>query len=113
MYSRSYKDSAVPLPEGYGGTAFGEPWEAEESSAAAREAEGEDSREAVSVGAHGGPSERTEHGGLLGGIFGATGLHMPKIGTEEILILAAAAFLFFSDGGDKECAIMLLLLLFV
>ena len=40
-------------------------------------------------------------------------LSLPKIGTEEILIIAAAAYLFFSKDGDKECAIMLILLLFV
>ena len=48
-------------------------------------------------------------GGLLGGL----NLKMPKIGTEEILILATAAFLFFSKDGDKESAIILLLLLLI
>ena len=38
---------------------------------------------------------------------------LPKIGKEEILIIAMAAFLLFSKDGDKECAIMLILLLLV
>ena len=40
-------------------------------------------------------------------------LRLPKIGTEEILLIAIALFLFFSKDGDKECAIMLLLLLLI
>ena len=51
---------------------------------------------------------------LLSGLFsGEGGIRLPKIGTEEILILAAAAFLLFSKSGDKECAIFLLILLFI
>lgn len=56
----------------------------------------------------------------LGGLFGkgvrlgdSMSLRLPKIGTEEILLIAIALFLFFSKDGDKECAIMLLLLLLV
>lgn len=40
-------------------------------------------------------------------------ISIPKIGAEEILIIATATFLFFSKEGDKECAIMLFLLLLV
>ena len=47
------------------------------------------------------------------GILPLRNISIPKIGTEEILILAAAAYLFFSGDGDKECAIMLLLLLLI
>lgn len=56
---------------------------------------------------------------FLSGFFGRDGFlpglnfRMPKIGTEEILILVTAAFLFFSKSGDRECGILLLLLLLV
>ena len=113
MYSRSYKDASVPLPEGYSGTAFTEPWESGESQDEPEIGSAiDENREAASASAHA-PSDRSSFGGVLGGLFSGAGLHMPKIGTEEILILAAAAFLFFSEGGDKECANLLLLLLFV
>ncbi len=51
-----------------------------------------------------------KRGGLLGEHIG---IKFPKIGTEEILIIAMALLLFFSKSGDKECAIMLALLLLV
>ena len=49
---------------------------------------------------------------LFGGLFGSS-LGLPKLGTEEILIIATALFLLFSKEGDKECAILLLLLLLI
>ncbi len=48
-----------------------------------------------------------------GNLLGSTGIKMPKIGTEELLIIGIALFLLFNKDGDKECAIMLLLLIFV
>ncbi len=41
------------------------------------------------------------------------GIRLPRIGTEEILIIAMALFLFFSKDGDRECAIMLAMLLLI
>ena len=116
MYTRSYKDGGVSLPEGYGGTAFGDGAESAEYSTEPRGGMAEDNSETDSEEVS---AEVTSHpgklpfGGLLSGLFGQKGLHMPRIGTEEILIIAAAVFLFFSDGGDKECSLMLLLLLFI
>ena len=128
MYSRSYiGNPPAKIPENYDGIAMSEPeirekadtyseiddsqrktdtpalnpWESESS-------EKEEPR-TESVGAF------SSLGGVLGGFklpfFGE--IKMPKIGTEEILILIAAAYLFFSKDGDKECAIILILLLFV
>ena len=53
--------------------------------------------------------------GLLGGFLsgGNQSIRLPKIGTEEILLIGVAAFLFFSQEGDKECALLLLLLLLI
>lgn len=48
-----------------------------------------------------------------GGLIGKDGFNFPKLGAEEILIIATAAFLFFSKNGDRECALILLLLLFI
>ncbi len=49
--------------------------------------------------------------------FGIKGINfgniMPKIGTEEILLIALAAFLLFSKNGDKECALLVFLLIFI
>ena len=47
------------------------------------------------------------------GFLDSLPIKMPKIGSEEILILGIAFFLLFSKNGDKECAIMLLLLIFI
>ncbi len=41
------------------------------------------------------------------------GTLIPKIGTEELLLIALAAFLFLSKCGDKECAILIFLLIFI
>ncbi len=49
--------------------------------------------------------------------FGIKGIHfgniIPKIGTEELLLIALAAFLLFSKNGDKECALLVFLLIFI
>ena len=55
---------------------------------------------------------------FLSGIFGGSSsllqsLKIPKIGTEELLIIGAAIFLFLSKDGDRECALILLLLLLI
>ena len=93
------------LPDNYGGEAFSEgecPRECNEVA---------DCEECASTSARP-PS-------ALGGFLGSLGLpfldriSMPRIGSEEILIIAAAAFLFLSKNGDRECAVMLLLLLFI
>ena len=45
--------------------------------------------------------------------FSLERLRLPKLGTEEILIIGLALFLFLSRDGDKECAILLALLLLI
>ncbi len=49
--------------------------------------------------------------------FGIKDVHLtnmiPKIGTEELLLIALSAFLLFSKNGDKECALIVFLLIFV
>ena len=50
--------------------------------------------------------------GLFGGLK-STPFKLPKLGSEEILIIATALFLMFSKEGDKECAVLLLLLLLI
>lgn len=102
MYTRNYypeEQMSKVLPDNYDGTAFSESI----------------SPEAVT-------KEETVDAGaipILGSLFGKgaftlpAGLKMPKIGTEELMIIAVAAFLFFSKSGDRECALILLFLLFV
>lgn len=38
---------------------------------------------------------------------------VPKIETEELIIIGIAAFMFFSKNGDRECALILLALIFI
>ena len=108
MYSRSYypEDTHPPLPDGYDGVAFSEGID----NITTDNQPSQEQKEAVPTS--GGASILS---GLFGsgGLFGIEGIKMPKIGTEEILIIATAAFLLFSKNGDKECAIILLILLFI
>ena len=123
MYSRSYSPEAaekVNLPENYDGTAFMDRAEYP-SDEVAEVSFNEDQLNPPNK------KENNDNGILasinrvpfLSGVFGKGGLFsginlgIPKMGTEEILILAAAAFLFFSKDGDKETAIILLLLLLI
>lgn len=119
MYSRTYYPDGqerIALPENYDGTAFTE------------QAPIPDVEEVTPTVADvqekppdGGDSIMTSLGRLpflsgifgKGGLFGDGNLKFPKIGTEEILILATAAFLFFSKNGDRESALILLFLLLI
>ncbi len=117
MYSRSYyadRDDVPKPPENYNGTVF-----LESSEQASAEPEKSESKEVHSEKISSG------RGGLFSmfpksielpsflGRLGIGSLSLPKIGTEELLIIAVAAYLFFSKDGDKECAFMLILLLLV
>ena len=108
MYSRSYytEDTHPSLPDGYDGVAFSERTEDIPTDYQPHPEQNE------AVPTSGSASILS---GLFGkgGLFGIEGIKMPKIGTEEILIIATAAFLLFSKNGDKECAIILLILLFI
>lgn len=115
MYSRSfYPDTSdrLTIPDNYDGTALIEapPITEENAIDASTEIQAsEDKSESASVSLGKIP--------FLSGLFGGSkldlGIRLPKIGTEEILIIATAAFLFFSKDGDRECAIMLALLLLI
>lgn len=138
MYSRSYlQDGGVRPPQNYDGIALSEPQKLDTphtsfqneppvTEAVTPENTGQknpwekanapasDGYEAVGGAARGG-LKLPLLGGLFEGLdipfFGKLG--MPKIGTEELLIIGAALFLLLSKDGDKECALILLLLLLV
>ena len=108
MYSRSFYgegEEKTLLPENYDGTAFQNTQQNDNATA-----ECQVPLEAVSeTGLFKGGSLP-----ILSGLFGGLpNIKMPKIGTEEIIILTVAALLFFNKDGDKECAILLLVLLFI
>ena len=107
MYARNYYPDEIqhpPLPDNYDGTAFTEPVPPLTEGSTISDKE---DRTPVSASP------------LLGGLFSKfpmpflDGITMPKIGTEELLIIAVAAFLIFSKNGDIECALILLFLLFI
>lgn len=123
MYSRSYYQDEEKLmpPENYDGTAF-MPQEQKETAPVSAipdfsayipppepDSKKEESHEDTSILA--GLSNLPFLSGLFG--KGDSHLRLPRLGTEEILILAAAAFLFFSKSGDKETAVILLILLLI
>ena len=110
MYSRSYTDTALSIPDGYSGTAFTEPKDPPPSEAEEVAVSAEEGRKSEESGVFSSLLSKLPLGGLLGK---GVSLRLPHIGTEEILIIMAAAFLFLSEDGDKECALMLLLLLFI
>ena len=140
MYSRSYQSSEMPaVPESYSGVAFREPSPPPEDAprSIARSADVKftptpDPPDPKLTSAVTEPEESVETaaegGGFLSGLMDKIpvkgifsglstlklgGLGVPKLGTEEILILGLALFLFFSRDGDKECALFLVLLLFI
>lgn len=140
MYSRSYQAGEIPaIPESYSGVAFREP-EPPPEDAPRGVAKSADIRfttspeppdpnlTAAAVAEPASAPERAETGGILSAIgdilpfkglfsgvsgFSLERLRLPKLGTEEILIIGLALFLFLSRDGDKECAIVLALLLLI
>ena len=136
MYSRSYEKDLPTIPESYGGVAFREPDPIPDDApksipksadvrfttspappdpnlTATTGADIEENTESVS--AVSGFFDKLQLGRMFSGIsgFDFTKLSIPKIGTEEILIVGLALFLFFSREGDKECAVLLALLLLI
>ena len=113
MYSRNfYTEKDVPMiPENYDGTTFREEPSVEKCDTGAPFEE-KDRQEDLPK-----PDKEDVPAGIFSGIaknlFGGFSLKMPKIGSEEILIIATAIFLFLSKDGDIECAIILLLLLLI
>ena len=140
MYSRSYQAGEIPaIPESYSGVAFREPEPPPEDvpRGVAKSADirfttspepPDPNLTAAAVAEPASAPETAPTGGLLSslgdilpfkGLFsGGSGLGLgklglPKLGTEEILIIGLALFLFLSRDGDKECAILLALLLLI
>lgn len=130
MYTRSYgEEKSMIIPESYGGTAFREEPPASEDTASQEESARvsapphnnpwditDSQKEDAGDAAEAGIFSKLPLGGIFGGIgkvFGKDGFHFPKIGTEEILIIAAAVFLLFTSDRDFECSLMLLFLLFI
>jgi hypothetical protein len=140
MYSRSYQAGEIPtIPESYSGVAFREPdpIPADTPRSIAKSAdikftatpEPPDPNLTSAIVADPEPEPETvQAGNILSGIsdafslkglfsnlsgFKLGNLGLPKIGTEEILIIGLALFLFLSKDGDKECAILLALLLLI
>ena len=125
MYSRSYnteRQIGKTLPSGYDGCAFSEEKSDENLDTPPILSE----RDGPCAHLGGEPGDAAEasarpssSGGFLSGIFssflggGGFNLRLPRIGTEEILIIATALFLLFSKEGDTECALLLLLLLLI
>lgn len=115
MYSRSYypdSNERLSIPENYDGTALIESTQHNSEELTVDSANISDTaEESVSAAQNLGKIP------ILSSLFANSGLNfglkMPKIGVEEILIIATAAFLFFSKDGDRECAIMLALLLLI
>ena len=115
MYSRSYIGTpAQNIPEGYDGVAMREPEMQEKLDTGAPNEETNSASNTPTLNpweAEGtqNPEEKQESvsafsplGSSLGSLFGGiklpflSSIKMPKIGTEEILILIAAAYLLFS-----------------
>lgn len=118
MYSRSFyttDEENTRIPTNYDGTAFA-PTDAPNEIIEEPDVEqtSSDAEESVSAGVLE-PARIPFLSGIFGkgGLLGATSLKLPKIGTEEILIIAAALFLLFSKDGDLEIAVMLLILLLI
>ena len=115
MYSRSFypESGESSIPENYVGTAFSEvaSTESHEESAPKEES----STPTAALAKSEGILSSFANIPFLSSLFKGDGglFKMPKIGSEEILIIAIAALLFFSKDGDKECALILLFLLFV
>ena len=123
MYTRSYNDAIgdIIIPDKYGGTSFVQSGSAEERIEArepthnpweTREVPTAQDEECKTAETSDTPT-RGGLGSVFSGLFKSEIFTMPKIGREELLIIATAAFLLFSKEGDKECAIMLLLLIFI
>ena len=127
MYTRNYfgeGDEGINPPEKYGGIAFSQPSEKEAEATSTtifeekKQNPWETAQRSEVKKKEGGSifSPLTKSpllGGVLEGIPFLSELKLPKIGTEELIIIGTALFLFFSKEGDRECALILLLLLLI
>ena len=125
MYSRTYPkrdNDTFNLPSNYDGTAFsGENTAKSDTRPPVLEDAEQKSSYDFDPCLSGVTSDAPMLGGIaekgksiLTGVLGRLGIRgIPRIGAEEILIIATALFLLFSKEGDSECAILLLLLLLI
>jgi hypothetical protein len=116
MYSRSYTDGEIIIPEKYSGTALEEIEKDKESDTKKSECEdmhmnnapcGEIKKDKINL------SGMTDIVKCIFGNHDDKENFLSGIGFEEILILGMAIYLFFSKRSDKECALILLALLFI
>ena len=126
MYTRSFtgvEEASTPIPPGYDGVAFdgSKNSEKRDTGIALEEIP------VIKEEAYDAPCSKGQRngGGLFSGILpmlsslfqrggnAKIASWIPKIGAEEILIIATALFLFLSRDGDRECGVILLLLLIV
>ena len=127
MYTRNYfgeGEERISPPEKYGGIAFSPPSEKEESEPVSLSSEEKNQNPWEGMPKVEGKKKESGSilssltkapllGGVLEGIPFLSELKIPKIGTEELIIIGTALFLFFSKEGDRECALILLLLLLI
>jgi hypothetical protein len=116
MYTRSYTDNEIKIPEKYCGTAL-------EEMEIVRCENGSSSECSAQHPAHTSDKscEKKEFSifndlmsrfGLFDSDKGFQGL-LSSIGYEEILIIGLAILLFFCSNPDRECALILLALVFI
>ena len=115
MYTRSYPEKTVDIPDGYGGAAMPRTEPEVDEPYISDENKNPWERESEEVGA---PvkGDSLFGGGLSGifsGLFQNGRFSLQNIGFEEILIIAAAAYMLLSRDGDRECGIMLIILLLI
>jgi hypothetical protein len=108
MYTRSYADNEISIPEKYGGTVLEEIEKARCGDDSFNECK-----------------DSTEDKGerpIIRDILKKIGISVersaiedliPKIGYEEMLIIGLAFLLFFCSNPDRECAMILLALIFI
>ena len=112
MYSRSYPDERISIPEKYSGTAL----ESIEIAPSAAEEIEENESYAEEVSSKVDEKLSFSFKDTLGALFSSEKVLKERfsgIGYEELMILSIAALLFFSKDPDIECAIMLLVLFFI
>ena len=115
MYTRSYYDDKVNVPENYDGTAF------RESTASENEEQTRQKNEYTETGGSvksrilpfGELFEKFNLRSMLSDLKFSFSTKNHKWDFEDLLIVALAAYLLFSRNGDRECGIILIILLFI
>lgn len=116
MYSRNFypeQEEPPSLPKNYDGTTFLPKPNEDPPPIDAQDAELEENNDTEQSVSSNGIFASLNRIPVLSGILNGAAFKLPKLGSEELLILAVSALLFFSKKGDKECALILLFLLFI